>query len=488
MKTKKIFSLIIITFILLSALSTMTVNATVSGVGLDEIGSNTYNQINGRALINCYNISTGISETVFYAYLTVAWGSPSVTALIYNVNSSNMVDTLLFNQSLGTVTNTGWYSINTGYTIDAGQIAIGCYATGTDGGLSYNYNDVGTAYLSESATISNPFDYSVYAAQDRQYSFYVNGTETAEPTPTPSPTEPPVSTGNWICLGDSITHGDTANPKFPETLATLTGAAVYNAGTNGATSAYLLGVWRDTYSTQDYAYLTTMMGINDYFWAGVSTNFQVQDRLNEIWLDALTNHSYTAVFALTITPVMGAEGNTMSKQQIQANITATNAYIMNASAIDERIIPVDVYSLLEDSENDGYLNSTYDSGDGMHLNTAGATVIANAVYAAYLQFLEENPTPTPTATTTPTSTATPVIVEINLLSFIVLLLLLLLNVLLIAWNKVPLLNFIAGIMTIGIAALSIGSTELPYQPLFSLFIILMAILNLLSGLRELERN
>lgn len=73
--------------------------------------------------------------------------------------------------------------------------------------------------------------------------------------------------------------------------------------------------------------------------------------------------------------------------------------------------------------------------------------------------------------------------------FVFLIILLFINLSLTVANKVPLLNFVTGVFTIGVASLTIGdSTNIPYQPYFSLLLLFMAGLNMLAAAQELRRN
>lgn len=194
-----------------------------------------------------------------------------------------------------------------------------------------------------------------------------------------------------LCLGDSITYGSTqqgrlTNP-YPSTLQTLTGYSVTNAGIAGDTTLGMLNRWNMQYKNQGYSIVITMGGLND-LWQS-RTPSQIEATLASIWQSALADGCQ--VYALTITPAFGDPQIVEINNWIKANAQSYGA------------VAVDVYVLVAVNN---YLSGIYDSGDGAHLNQAGADRLAYAVYYSWGD-VPMFPNPTPTATPIPTTSPSP---------------------------------------------------------------------------------
>lgn len=222
---------------------------------------------------------------------------------------------------------------------------------------------------------------------DAQVSIYVNYTLGTQPQPTNL---------GVVCLGDSITYGyGYVSTPYPTVLSALTGLTVVNEGFSGYTSSQILTVW-NTISANGYTSIVLLAGIND-----VRDYYSVpalENNLYTIWHSAkLLNMK---VYALTLTPFKGDSTNQIDHD------TINNFIKNNATALG--ITVVDIYTSLNDVNNNGAYQSQYDSGDHVHPNQAGMNLIANMVANAMnnVPNLTPTPTPTPTSTTTPTPTPT----------------------------------------------------------------------------------
>lgn len=179
-----------------------------------------------------------------------------------------------------------------------------------------------------------------------------------------------------FCLGDSITFGyipsgQLTNP-YPSLLSNLTGLETVNGGVNGATTSEMLST-NSTWATENYTTLVLMGGINDVM-NGLSTS-SIENNLLLMWQIALGDDM--TVYTLTILPTYQLNA---TQNEVLASV---NSWIKStAPTIDVTV--VDTHTLLEASGNPTVLNPTYDSGDGVHPNQAGANVIANAIYQAIL--------------------------------------------------------------------------------------------------------
>ncbi len=78
----------------------------------------------------------------------------------------------------------------------------------------------------------------------------------------------------------------------------------------------------------------------------------------------------------TLVPALGAEGFGEEKLALAK---AFNALVRQSDCFDAL---VDVYDLLQDPEHPGSYHPAYDTGDHLHFNEAGGTVVAEAVYQA----------------------------------------------------------------------------------------------------------
>lgn len=287
---------------------------------------------------------------------------------------------------------------------------------------------------------------------------------TEEVLPTPTPTAPVIPDSNYPTINwdnpEVILHSDTleslkaneSNSENPHFFNTSIRYAMFN----------FTGSFYD--AGQDNAHIT----------------FSMNDTAFPIWQYQYANASGYA---------------SMSGISYDQNLAVIDNFWVYADAP-----PVSILVAINTSDVDMWVNGEY---CGSITNTIGdypldiwyfmqnvdqcEGTLTTQIYP-YGTEEEPTPTPTPTTTSTPTTTETPTATSTATLSFILLIIMLILNILLIIFPKVPLLNFTFGIMTIGISALTINDSTLPYQPYFSLLTLLLAALNMLSAVYELRRN
>jgi len=188
-----------------------------------------------------------------------------------------------------------------------------------------------------------------------------------------------------VIYGNSIAVGmQSANPNT--TFANLLGQ-YYPGGVNlvaggGNATAQYLQLVTEIYSLKPRIVIFTD-GINDVI-AGVSagtTEANITTFINDC------NSRGIIPVVCTILPISGTYGGG-SNATWQANIVTLNTWI---NALKNCVI-IDTYTALV---NAGVLNSSYDSGDGLHLNAAGQLQYYNTLYTTlsgnYLLNVQPNP-------------------------------------------------------------------------------------------------
>jgi lysophospholipase L1-like esterase len=160
-------------------------------------------------------------------------------------------------------------------------------------------------------------------------------------------------------------------------MALLGGAWMYDdLGITGQTTAqmqarFAIGVTQPG----DAEYVIIWGGINDIY----NTNPSIDAPTIEANLQLMYTAAHTAgikVVALTISPCKGYTTWTAPLQAVQ---DAVNTWITTTAInIDYKI---DSYNVLVDPGNANQLLPAYDSGDHIHIATAGYTALANAIYA-----------------------------------------------------------------------------------------------------------
>ena len=178
------------------------------------------------------------------------------------------------------------------------------------------------------------------------------------------------------CIGDSITFGlGCESGGYEATLQTLLKTranenwTIYNLGVCGDTTSGMLARFStDVLSHPDCKYVFIWGGIND-----VQLGYDVL--VPEANLQSMFTQAHTAgiiVVSLNLIPL-----NYMWTPTKRAAIKAINAWIAEtATDVDYRI---DVYSVFEDPDDPGHLNSAYTT-DGLHLNCSGYNLVAKVVF------------------------------------------------------------------------------------------------------------
>ena len=172
-------------------------------------------------------------------------------------------------------------------------------------------------------------------------------------------------------MGDSL----TADGTYPNQVGLLLGNlyGISNKGIGGQNTTQMLARFAtDITNHADCKYVVIFGGTNDIAGSSVAT---IESNLQAMY--TVAHNAGIKVVALTITP-RGYTG------QNQTNLLAVNAWILNAAInIDYKI---DAYTLLNDPNNTGNLNFYYDSGDHLHLNSYGYTLLGNAVFNGVSQW------------------------------------------------------------------------------------------------------
>lgn len=170
-------------------------------------------------------------------------------------------------------------------------------------------------------------------------------------------------------IGDSLTWNGTVQSK----LKTLLGNywAVTNFGIPANTTTLMLARFNvDIVSKRDAEYAIIWGGIvdviNDVSAATIESNLQ------DMYTAA--HNAGMKVIAVKIAP---NNGITAPRQAV---LDAVNAWISSTATNVDYI--VDAYTVLEDPNNLDNLLAAYDSGDHLHLSTAGYEAVGTAIYNA----------------------------------------------------------------------------------------------------------
>ena len=171
-------------------------------------------------------------------------------------------------------------------------------------------------------------------------------------------------------MGDSM----TANGTYLNELNSLINDPdwqIKNMGISGGL-AYLMNERFSEVTNSSAKYVLILGGVNDI--SQDQTEQQIKDALQAMYTKAST--AGIQVVAMTIVPFGNSAVYTVGKETIRNNV---NNWIKN-NAIDVDYV-VDIASVLEDPLDVKDLNPVYDSGDGLHPNTAGYELIANTVFS-----------------------------------------------------------------------------------------------------------
>lgn len=177
---------------------------------------------------------------------------------------------------------------------------------------------------------------------------------------------------NMYGMGDSITYLGIAN--LSPFLNNLTGTTwtVNNKGVNGETTTQMEARFNTDVITPGNAKVVTILGgVND---AALDVAVATTESKLQSMYTAAHNEGIIVV-ALTITPW---KGSSLWSSARQTAIETINNWIKNTATNIDYII--DTYELLEDPNTAQTLLAAYDSGDHIHLSTAGKDVMWEYVY------------------------------------------------------------------------------------------------------------
>ncbi|MBE3131373.1 MAG: hypothetical protein IMZ54_11760 [Acidobacteria bacterium] len=175
-----------------------------------------------------------------------------------------------------------------------------------------------------------------------------------------------------VCMGDSMTEAVT----YPARLQVLLGTTfrVINLGMGGEPAELMLSRFnREVISSGDVQYVVILAGVNSVNWGFSAATIEAS-------LQAMYTAAHDAgikVIAVTILPFKNYSTWSAGKQVV---LEAVNTWI-TATATDIDYI-YDAYPVFETPGGLDTLLAAYDSGDGLHPNAAGLTVLANGIYAA----------------------------------------------------------------------------------------------------------
>lgn len=172
-------------------------------------------------------------------------------------------------------------------------------------------------------------------------------------------------------LGDSIMSGGTLQAALVSTLGD--GWTALDLCIGGDTTVRVLArTPNDVISPGDAEYCIVLCGVNDI--VGGSSAGTIETNLQSIYT-ALHNAGIK-VIACTLTPW---KSNASWSSGFQTVTDTVNTWILATAANVD--YPIDAYTALEDPGNADTLLAAYDSGDGLHLSTAGETALGAAIIA-----------------------------------------------------------------------------------------------------------
>lgn len=186
-----------------------------------------------------------------------------------------------------------------------------------------------------------------------------------------------------LWLGDSIAYGYGVATSPPATLQaqirTTTGDSrwvVTNGAVSGYRAAQALSLWQGEYDGRGAAYdvAVVSVGVNDIVNDGTAaaTVYGTIDTL----IDGLLADG-VRVIVTTVLPCSTFAGWSAADQ---VQLEALNASIAGTAGVTV----VDAYAAFGESGTPEQLAAAYDSGDHIHPNQAGATLLADLVHDALL--------------------------------------------------------------------------------------------------------
>lgn len=177
-----------------------------------------------------------------------------------------------------------------------------------------------------------------------------------------------------ICLGDSVTHGFNTTKNYPSNLNDDLGifTNVVDKGVNGEDTTSILNRFATDVLEWMPTYCVIGGGINDLIAAvgedTIKSNFQ------SMYDDCITNN--IKPIALTIEPWKNYISYSSDEEVIRLSI---NQWIKTYASLQDFSV-IDLESILGDSGSPPALRTSYDSGDGLHPNNAGAAAIAENIH------------------------------------------------------------------------------------------------------------
>jgi lysophospholipase L1-like esterase len=193
-----------------------------------------------------------------------------------------------------------------------------------------------------------------------------------------------------VTLGDSITDGrgstTNGNDRWPDALSRRLRAntptqtvAVVNQGIGGnAVVSGGLGptaiqrFQRDVIGVSGVKWVIVLEGVNDI---GGSTGSQIADQLIQAY-QGFIQSAHAANLLIYGVPILPFEGNSYYTQPHENARQTVNSWIRTSGAFDDVI---DLDAAVRDPAMTTRLLSTYDSGDGLHLNPAGYQRMADSI-------------------------------------------------------------------------------------------------------------
>jgi lysophospholipase L1-like esterase len=245
--------------------------------------------------------------------------------------------------------------------------------TAVAGASSYNLYwstsaDISSANGTKIANVTNPFTHTGLT-YDTTYHYVLtalNGYGESVDSAKVSVTIPNYLQDVCVAMGDSITVGDGVNNydnSYVPRLASAWGKTVYNEGIDKALSSYGTSLINSVLSQYNPKYITIYYGTND---SGFYDNNWIIGNLRYVILKAKENGTKPVV--ATLGPFFGQWA--WKKQ----DVIDLNQKIRQMAA-DEGVPCADLEAAL------GW-NSAYINADGMHPNSEGHRLIANAFYEA----------------------------------------------------------------------------------------------------------
>jgi lysophospholipase L1-like esterase len=189
------------------------------------------------------------------------------------------------------------------------------------------------------------------------------------------------------CFGDSLTFGTGGTP-YPTQLGTMLGAnwLVDNFGEGGAQLLNLkISPWQNgsyvgpgiNNNDKLYGWLCFLAGINDINNAAATAD-QLYAWATGVWNEA--REGGRRVIPITLLPYNNNGLWTSGKEAVRVDFNARLKAWFNARGLPY----VDAATALDDGT--GKLQTIYDSGDHLHLSTAGYALVASMVQTAILAY------------------------------------------------------------------------------------------------------